>query len=141
MILPQSYLFRYPIMILGVFLISQFFLFSEEKTNEINETTKNFWSNRPLKTPKVPKVNDPEWQKNPIDAFILSKLADNGLSPNPSAPRGELARRAYLNITGLAPTPEQVANFVADKSSDAWPKLVNQLLDSPQYGEKWPGIG
>ncbi len=137
MIFPQSYLFRFPIMILGAFFVSQSFLFSEVKTNEINETTKNFWSNRPLKTPDVPKVKNAEWQKNPIDAFILSKLTDNGLSPNPPASRDELARRAYLNITGLAPTPEQVANFVADKSPDAWAKLVNQLLDSPQYGEKW----
>ena len=137
MIFPQSYLFRYPIMILGTFFVSQSILFSEDKTTEINETTKNSWSNRPLKTPEVPKVGDPEWQKNPIDAFILSKLNDNGLKPNPPASRDELARRAYLNITGLAPTPEQVANFVADKSPDAWANLVNQLLDSPQYGEKW----
>ena len=127
MIFPQSYLFRYPIMILGAFFVSHSILFSEEKTTEINEKTKNFWSHRPLKTPDIPKVNDPEWQKNPIDAFIFSKLADNGLSPNPPASREELARRAYFNITGLASSPEQVANFVSDKSPDAWTNLVNQL--------------
>ena len=99
MIFPQSYLFRYPIMILGTFFVSQSILFSEDKTTEINETTKNSWSNRPLKTPEVPKVGDPEWQKNPIDAFILSKLNDNGLKPNPPASRDELARRAYLNLS------------------------------------------
>ncbi len=106
-------------------------------TTKINETTKNFWSYRPLKTPAVPKVSDPLWAKNPLDAFVFARLSENGLKPNPPATKEELARRAYHNITGLAPTPEQVAAFVKNDSPDAWKLLVDELLDSPQYGEKW----
>ncbi|MCH2060645.1 MAG: PSD1 and planctomycete cytochrome C domain-containing protein, partial [Verrucomicrobiales bacterium] len=106
-------------------------------TTKINETTKNFWSYRPLKTPALPKVADPLWAKNPLDAFVFARLAENGLKPNPQATKEELARRAYHNITGLAPTPEQVAAFVKDESPDAWKSLVDELLESPQYGEKW----
>lgn len=106
-------------------------------TTKVNETTKNFWSYRPLKTPEVPKVPDSHWAKNPLDAFVFARLAENGLKPNPPATKEELTRRAYHNITGLAPTPEQVATFVKDESPGAWAALVDELLDSPQYGEKW----
>jgi len=106
-------------------------------TTRVNETTKNFWSYRPLKTPGIPKVANPLWAKNPLDAFVFARLAENGLKPNPPATKEELARRAYHNITGLAPTPEQVADFVKDKSPGAWEALIDELLDSPQYGEKW----
>ncbi|MCP4846344.1 MAG: DUF1553 domain-containing protein [Verrucomicrobiaceae bacterium] len=106
-------------------------------TTKVNETTKNYWSYRPLKTPAVPKVADPEWSKNPLDAFVFARLAENGLKPNPSATKEELVRRAYHNITGLAPTPEQVAAFVGDASPGAWKALIDELLESPQYGEKW----
>ncbi|MFP6874325.1 MAG: PSD1 and planctomycete cytochrome C domain-containing protein [Verrucomicrobiales bacterium] len=106
-------------------------------TTSINETTKNYWSYRPLKTPDIPKVSDPLWSKNPLDAFVFARLAENGLKPNPPAGKEELARRAYHNITGLAPAPEQVADFVRDKSPGAWPALIDELLDSLQYGEKW----
>jgi hypothetical protein len=106
-------------------------------TTKINQTTKNFWSYRPLKTPALPKVSDPLWAKNPLDAFVFARLAENGLKPNPPAKKEELARRAYHNITGLAPTPEQVAAFVKNESPDAWKSLVDELLESPQYGEKW----
>jgi hypothetical protein len=109
----------------------------EALTTKVNETTKNFWSYRPLKTPDIPKVANALWAKNPLDAFVLARLAENGLKPNPPATKEELARRAYHNITGLAPTPEQVAAFVKDESPDAWKDLVDELLDSPQYGEKW----
>ena len=137
MTFPKFYSLRYTIAVLVISLLPTSQAISEEKTTEINEFTKSYWSHLPLKAPAVPQVSNPEWAKNPIDAFILSKLNKNGLEPNPSASKEELARRAYLNITGLAPSPEQVASFVSDKSPDAWEKLVNNLLDTPQYGEKW----
>ncbi len=106
-------------------------------TTTINETTKNFWSNRPMARPEVPEVGGPAWAGNPIDAFIYAKLAGNGLEPNPEAGKETLARRAFYNLTGLAPAPEEVAAFVADRSPDAWTALVEELLARPQYGEKW----
>ncbi len=109
----------------------------EHSTTKINATTKSYWSHKPLKTPQVPKVSDPAWQKNPLDAFVFARLAKNGLRPNGPASKEVLARRAYYNITGLAPTPEQVAEFVNDKSPDAWKNLIEELLESPHYGEKW----
>ena len=108
-----------------------------DKITEVNEFTKSFWSHRPLVQPEVPNVADPEWQKHPIDAFVFSKLAETGLKPNGKATKAALARRAYYNLTGLPPKPEDVAAFVEDDSPDAWPKLIDRLLESPQYGEHW----
>ena len=130
---PKFYSLHYTLMLLVIAILPISVVNSEEKTTEINEFTKSYWSHLPLNAPSVPNVSDPQWAKNPIDAFIFSKLKDNGLEPNPSASKEELARRAYLNITGIAPTPEQVSSFVLDKSPDAWEKLVNKLLDTPQY--------
>lgn len=137
MTFPKYYSLRYIVWIFSSSIFLAPLVFSKDKITEINETTKKYWSHLPLNAPPVPKVKNPEWVKNPIDAFILSKLNKNGLKPNEQASKAELARRAYLNLTGLAPTPDQVSKFVADNSPDAWEKLVNNLLDSPQYGEKW----
>jgi len=137
MTFPQYYSQRYFVWIFSSLIFLGSLSFSEDKITEINATTKNYWSHLPLKTPEVPEVNNSDWVKNPIDAFILSKLSKNGLKPNPPATKAELARRAYLNITGIAPTPGQVSKFVDDNSPDAWEKLVSNLLDLPQYGEKW----
>ena len=104
---------------------------------KVNATTKAFWSHKPLQRPEVPKVADATWQKNPIDAFVFEKLDAAGLKPNPKADRATLIRRAYYNLTGLAPSPEEVAAFIQDESPDAWPKLIDRLLASPHYGEKW----
>ena len=134
---PKLYSFRCVFSLFLSLIFLSLHIFAEDKITEINETTKNHWSHLPLKAPPVPAVKNIDWVKNPIDAFILSKLSNNGLEPNPEASKSELARRAYLNLTGLVPTPEQVATFVADNSPDAWEKLVNSLLDKPQYGEKW----
>ena len=104
---------------------------------QINPTTQAFWSNKPLERPAVPKVASAEWQKHPIDAFLFRDIAAAGLQPNPRANKATLIRRAYYNLTGLAPSPEEVAAFIQDDSPDAWPKLIDRLLDSPHYGEKW----
>ena len=106
----------------------------ESSQTKINDTTKAFWSNKPLQRPAVPEGSN---APNPIDAFIIDKLNAAGLKPNPAASKATLARRAYYNLTGLAPTPEEVAAFIRDDSPDAWEKLIDRLLDSPHYGEKW----
>jgi hypothetical protein len=75
--------------------------------------------------------------RNPIDAFIVAKLAEKNLAPSPLADKRTLIRRLYLDVLGLPPTPEQVASFVADTSPQAWANLVEQVLASPRYGERW----
>ena len=99
----------------------------------------DWWSLRPLVTPAVPKVTEPqsEWVRNPVDAFVLSRLAEAGLKPSPEADRRTLIRRAYFDLTGLPPSPEEVDEFVNDADPLAFERLVNRLLESPQYGERW----
>ena len=104
---------------------------------EVNEKTKNYWCFRPIDQPALPVIGASEWSKNPIDAFIYQRLADEGLQPNPPATRLHLIRRAYYDLTGLPPSPEQVAAFAADSSPEAFERIVDQLLASPHYGEKW----
>jgi hypothetical protein len=96
-----------------------------------------WWSFRKPVRPPVPQAGNPAWIRNPIDAFILARLDQNGLRPAPPADRRTLARRAYFDLHGLPPTPEEVDAFVNDPSPDAWPKLIDRLLASPRYGERW----
>lgn len=103
----------------------------------VNEETKKWWAFQPVKRPAVPKVKYNAWVRNPIDAFVLAKLEANGLKPSPTASRAVLIRRAYFDVIGLPPTPEQVQAFVNDTSPNAWEKVVDHLLASPQYGERW----
>ncbi|MCW3051380.1 MAG: hypothetical protein JWN14_550, partial [Chthonomonadales bacterium] len=85
----------------------------------------------------LPKVQNPAWCRNPIDNFILAKLEKQGLKPSPEADRLTLVRRVYLDLVGLPPTPEEADAFVYDKSPNAYEKLVDRLLASPHYGERW----
>lgn len=94
-----------------------------------------WWSFKKVVRPPVPAAKTTS--QNPIDAFILAKLEQQGLKPAPAADRITLARRAYFDLHGLPPTPEQVDEFVSDKSSDAYEKLIDRLLASPRYGERW----
>ncbi|VTS02499.1 signal peptide protein : Uncharacterized protein OS=Isosphaera pallida (strain ATCC 43644 / DSM 9630 / IS1B) GN=Isop_2381 PE=4 SV=1: PSCyt1: PSCyt2: PSD1 [Gemmata massiliana] len=107
------------------------------KKSVITEESKKYWAYQPVKRPAVPNVKDGSWAKTPIDAFVLAKLEAKGLKPVKPAERAALIRRAYYDLTGLPPTPEEVDAFVNDKSSDAYEKLVDKLLASPHYGEKW----
>src|SRR6266851_2347117 len=100
-------------------------------------TASSWWSFKKPVRPVVPAVKNTSWVRNPIDAFILSKLEQNGLHPAAPADRRTLARRAYFDLHGLPPTPEQVEQFAQDQSSDAYEKLVDRLLASPRYGERW----
>ncbi|HEY1765823.1 MAG TPA: PSD1 and planctomycete cytochrome C domain-containing protein, partial [Opitutaceae bacterium] len=95
------------------------------------------WSFLPVRRQAVPSVADPGWAKTPIDAFILSRLEENGLKPNPQADKYTLIRRATFDLTGLPPTEAEVQRFLVDDSPDAWTKVVDRLLASPHYGERW----
>lgn len=103
----------------------------------VTPETMKFWSFQPVRLPALPAVKGKEWVRTPIDRFILARLEAKGLQPNPPASRSALIRRAYYDMTGLPPSPEEVAAFVNDRSSNAWEKVVDRLLASPQYGEKW----
>ena len=98
---------------------------------------KNYWAYKPVANPPAPAVNQAAWVRNPIDAFIVSKLEAKGLAPN--APAGKLAllRRVTYDLTGLAPTPAEVDAHLADTLPDAYERLVDRLLASPHFGEKW----
>jgi mono/diheme cytochrome c family protein len=109
----------------------------EHKGGVITPESKNYWAYRPVKCPPLPQVSNRAWVANPIDAFILNKLDAKGLAPAAPANRVALIRRVYYDLTGLPPTPEQVDTFVADHSPLAFENLIDHLLDSPHYGEKW----
>jgi hypothetical protein len=96
-----------------------------------------WWSFRVLKKPKLPAVPKPLFEiRNPIDWFVLAKLAEKGLSPSVEADRRTLIRRLYFDLLGLPPTPEQIERFLKDESPGAYEKLVDQLLASPHHGER-----
>ncbi|MEX2118186.1 MAG: PSD1 and planctomycete cytochrome C domain-containing protein [Pirellulales bacterium] len=98
---------------------------------------KNNWAFEPPQPHEPPVLNDPSWVASPIDAFILARLEQAGLAPSPPADRLALIRRTYYDLTGLPPPPDAVAAFAADASPDAYEKLVDRLLASPHYGERW----
>jgi mono/diheme cytochrome c family protein len=98
---------------------------------------KNHWAFQPVKKPAPPAVQNGAWIKNEVDRFILAKLESNGLAPNGPADKRTLIRRVYFDLIGLPPSPEEVAAFLQDGSSKAFEKIVDQLLASPRYGERW----
>lgn len=101
------------------------------------EEGRKFWSFRPVKDPPVPPVKDTAWPRNPVDHFILARLEQAGLAPAPPADRRALIRRVTFDLTGLPPTPEEVDAFLADNSPSAFERVVDRLLASPRYGERW----
>jgi mono/diheme cytochrome c family protein len=103
----------------------------------IRPEQRRFWSFQPIRKSAAPKVTDTAWAKTPIDQFILAKLEEKKLKPAPRADKRSLIRRAYFDLIGLPPAPEQVDAFLADNSADAFAKVVDRLLASPQYGERW----
>ncbi len=90
-----------------------------------------------VKRPAVPAVKNSAWVRNPIDAFIAAEHESRGLTPRPEASKPVLLRRVYLDLTGLPPTPDELHAFLADTSADAYEKVVDRLLASPRYGERW----
>ena len=103
----------------------------------ISQEQRNFWAFRPVGNPAVPAVKNKSWPKNDIDRFILAKLEDKGLTPTAPADRRTLIRRATYDLIGLPPTPQEVDAFLSDRSPEAWPKVVDRLLASSHYGERW----
>lgn len=103
----------------------------------ITEKDRAHWAFQPIKRTVVPNVSQGDWVKNPIDSFILAGLDAKGLQPNPPASKTELIRRAYYDLTGLPPSTAEVEAFVNDPAPDAYEKLIDRLLESPHYGEKW----
>ncbi len=101
------------------------------------EEGRNFWSFRPLTKPVVPAVKNAAWIQTPLDAFIMAKLEAAGLQPAPPADKRTLIRRVKFDLTGLPPTADEIAAFLADDSADAWTKVVERLLKSPDYGVRW----
>ena len=95
------------------------------------------WSFQPIRVPRVPEVKQHAWIKSPIDAFVLARLEKEGLRPSPEADRVTLIRRLSLDLLGLPPTPEEVDAFLHDRSPDAYERVVDRLLASPHYGERW----
>jgi hypothetical protein len=91
----------------------------------------------PVRRPALPVVKKGGWVRNPIDAFIAASHESRGLTPRPEAPRAVLLRRIYLDLTGLPPTPDALHAFLADSAPDAYEQVVDQLLASPRYGERW----
>ena len=102
-----------------------------------DDEPKTHWAFVPPVRPELPKVNHPEWARNPIDRFILAKLEKEGIDPSPEADRTTLIRRLSLDLIGLPPTISEVDAFVNDPSDNAYEKVVERLLNSPHYGEKW----
>ncbi|MGE3808734.1 MAG: DUF1549 and DUF1553 domain-containing protein, partial [Gemmataceae bacterium] len=95
------------------------------------------WAFQPIRQPDLPAVKNPDWLKTPIDRFILAGLEQRGLTPSAAADRRTLLRRATFDLIGLPPTPEEIAAFAADTSPDAFARVVDRLLASPHYGERW----
>ncbi len=111
----------------------------------VTEEERSFWAFQPIQRPAIPKIRAPQSAirnpqpaiRNPIDAFVLAKLQEQKLDFASEADKLALVRRVYFDLTGLPPAPEQVDAFLADPAPDAYERLVDRVLDSPQYGERW----
>ena len=99
--------------------------------------SRDHWAYRPLVRPRVPPVQDESWPRTPIDHFILAKLEKEGFKPSRPADKRTLRRRVTLDLTGLQPTPEEYRDYLKESSPDAYTQVVDRLLASPRYGERW----
>ncbi len=109
----------------------------EEKSTIDWAKAKEWWAFQPITTPPLPTVKDTAWPRGPIDHFLLAGIESAGLSPAPDASRATLLRRVTYDLIGLPPTPEEVTGFTSDSSPQAWEKVIDRLLASPHYGERW----
>ena len=101
------------------------------------EAGRKFWAFQPFNRSEPPAISDTTWGRTPIDGFILARLETKKIRPNGAASKRVLIRRAYFDLIGLPPSPEQVRAFVDDSSPDAWEKVIDSLLSNPAYGERW----
>ncbi len=102
----------------------------------ISASDRDHWSLKPRTPVEIPETSTEHWQRNPVDAFITAALESRGLTPQPEADHRTLVRRVSLELTGLPPTPNEVAAFIADESPMAFESLIDRLLASPAYGER-----
>lgn len=110
---------------------------TEDENPPLSDKDRNWWAFRRPVQPEIPPVKTTERVQTPIDAFVLARLEAGNLSFAPPADRLTLLRRAYLDLVGLPPPPEEIEPFCNDTAPDAWERLVDRLLDSPHYGERW----
>ncbi len=108
-----------------------------ENEASFTDDQRAFWAFVKRTTPALPRVRDKQWPRSPIDHFVLARLDAAGLAPAPTADRRVLIRRAYFDLIGLPPTPPEVDAFLSDTSPKAWANLIDKLLASPRYGERW----
>ncbi len=108
-----------------------------EEPYDWDKFRREHWSFQPIDKPSVPESKGSDWPAGDLDRFVLSKLKEEGLAPNPRAEKRILLRRAYLDLLGLVPTPEEARAFMEDDSPGAFVRLVDRLLDSEHYGERW----
>ena len=101
------------------------------------DAARKHWAFQPIPDVEPPAESDPLWSKNPIDRFVRARLRQAGMEPAVAADRRTLIRRATFDLTGLPPTPEETAAFIADPAEDAFDRVVDRLLSSPAYGERW----
>lgn len=106
-------------------------------SEDMKDSVKTHWSYQPVVSPPIPKVSDASWCKTEVDHFILSKLEEKGMKPSAPADKRTLIRRATFDLIGLPPSPKEVLDFVNDNSPTAYEKVVDRLLASPHYGERW----
>ncbi|MCL4207037.1 MAG: DUF1549 domain-containing protein [Pirellulaceae bacterium] len=107
------------------------------ESEELPEEKNTHWAYEPLRVPALPAVTMADWPVNPIDRFVLAELEKHGVSPSPEADRYTLIRRLYLDLLGLLPPLDEVDAFVQDAREDAYERLVDRLLQSPHFGERW----
>jgi mono/diheme cytochrome c family protein len=107
------------------------------KGSGITPEERQFWSFQPVTHPSVPKTRAKDRVRTPVDAFLVAAMSKQGLAFSPDADKPTLLRRAHLDLLGLPPTPEEAAQFLADNSPDAYERLIDRLLASPHYGERW----
>lgn len=107
------------------------------KSFSISDDQRTHWAFQPIENPPLPVAKEADWNRNPIDQFLSSRWQVEGIPPNELADRGTLLRRVTYDLTGLPPTVEELHQFLSDESPSAWEHVVNRLLASPHYGERW----
>jgi hypothetical protein len=107
------------------------------KLSGLTDTARKHWAYQPVKKPSIPSNKNQQWCRTPVDAFILQKLEEKNMVPAPDAEKEALLRRATYDLIGLPPETDEVEAFLADTSPNAFAKVVDRLLASPHYGERW----
>ena len=107
------------------------------KLSGMTDKARGHWSYQPVKIAKVPINKNQQWCRTPVDCFILQKVEAAKMLPSPDADKESLLRRAFYDLVGLPPSPQEIESFLADKSQEAWARVVDRLLASPHYGERW----